>query len=100
MRTPTPLPTPENLDAFANPDTLWDWALSFGPGVRPIRAARALFPARPKGYIGAANSLKHYAFNKATAMRARLAGSIQTATVYEGICDQIYSRLPDYAKFW
>ena len=43
-----------------------------------------------KGSFKAAQSLKNYAINKITAMRARKNGNISTAIRYEEICDRIY----------
>lgn len=68
--------------------------------LRPIRAARELFPDRPKRYVESTVSLRCYADNKATAMECRLRGDIQSALMYEGICDRIYESLPDYARCW
>jgi len=67
--------------------------------IRPIRFARTLFPDRPKGYVTATIALGCYASNKATAMQCRLRGEIQTAINYEGICERIYNRLPEYARW-
>lgn len=91
--------TPENLDAMT-PDALWAWSALVGNGVRPVAAARDLFPNRPAGYVGAARDLKNYAINKAVAMKERAEGRITTALVYEAICDRIYEGLPDYARVW
>lgn len=91
--------TPENLDAMS-PDALWAWSARFGNGVRPISAARDLFPDRPEGFVGVARDLKNYAINKAVAMKERAEGRIVSAQVYETICDRIYEGLPDYARFW
>ena len=64
-----------------------------------VAEARKLFPDRPQGYLRAARTLKHYASNKATAMELRLAGKINDALTYEGICDRLYSQLPDFARW-
>ena len=86
-----------------NPDAmtieeLWQiWQRS--NSVRPIRFAREMFPTKPAGYVRAARDLGHYVSNKATAMRCRLAGQIQTAVAYEDICDRIYNQLPEYARW-
>lgn len=52
-----------------------------------------------KGSRTATNDLSCYASNKATAMSCRLRGDIQTAQMYEGICDRIYGRLPEFARW-
>jgi len=86
-----------NLDCMEI-DELWAlWKRT--NSVRPVEAAREFFPERPQGYVGAAKMLGNYAANKATAMRLRLGGKIAQAMVFEGICDSIYCRLPDYAKW-
>jgi len=61
--------------------------------------ARELFASRPKGYCRVTKDLGHYAANLATAQRCRLSGDINTAQVYETICDRIYSELPTYAQW-
>jgi hypothetical protein len=86
-----------NLDC-EDSDTLWEFWKRFN-SVRPVAQARLLFPDRPKGYVSAARSLAGYASNKATAMSCRIEGKIESALVYEKICDRIYSDLPDYAKW-
>ena len=91
-------PEPANLDAMEE-EELWKWS-TFCRQVRPLGAARALFPERPKGYVTATKDLGNYAVNRAVAIRARLDGQIETALLYEGICDRIYQRLPEWARFW
>lgn len=89
-----------NLDAMEH-DQLIDFAVRFiGHGVRPIRAARELFPTQPKGYVEYTRMLRNYAWNKATAVSCRLEGNINSALSYEAICDRIYAQLPDYARGW
>lgn len=68
--------------------------------VRPISFARQLFPTCPKGFVRATKDLGHYAGNKAMAMKLRLDGDIQTALMYESICERIYASLPTWAKGW
>lgn len=92
------LEAPINLDGFTNPKELWEFWKS-ASGVRPIATARKLFPTRPRGYVRATKDLGNYAVNKATAMRCRLDGGINTALIFEDICDTIYDRLPEYAKW-
>lgn len=41
-----------------------------------------------------ANLLSGYAWNKQTAINVRKEGEIETALMYEKICDRIYSELP------
>ena len=88
-----------NLDALPA-DDVQAFAVAIGNGIRPVAAARLLFPDRPTGYVSATGDLRNYAWNKATAMRCRLRGDIQAATIYETICDRIYDALPDFARMW
>lgn len=89
-----------NLDCMTmNPDELFTWGCRHSGTVRPVAAARELFPDRPAGYITVTKQLGHYAVNKATAMRARLDGNVQTALIYESICERIYSRLPEWGRW-
>jgi hypothetical protein len=86
-----------NLDGVA-PSELWEfWSAT--NSVRPIRMARRLFPDRPKGYVAVTRNLGCYASNRATAMKCRAEGKISIALDYEAICDRIYDRLPEYAKW-
>ena len=82
-----------NLDGFTtDPDKLMDiWA-----AVRfsPVRAARILFPDRPKAYVRTTYTLANYACNKAVAMRCRLQGDIPAALIYELACEHCYNDLP------
>jgi hypothetical protein len=61
---------------------------------------RALFPSGGNGTRLATADLANYASNKAAAIRCRERGNITGAQMYEGICDKIYSELPDFAKAW
>jgi hypothetical protein len=65
----------------------------------PILVARGLFPARPSGYGTATRLLAAYADNKRTAMQCRIRGDIEAAVVYEIICEQIYAKLPAFARW-
>lgn len=58
-----------------------------------------LIGSRCDGYTVIASKLANYADNKAVAMECRLRGDIQAASIYETICDQIYSRLPEDIKW-
>ncbi len=86
-----------NLDGV-HQDELWEFWQATN-SVRPIVMARRLFPDRPKGYVAVTRDLGNYAANRATAMKCRLEGQIDTALMYESICERIYQRLPDYAKW-
>lgn len=68
-------------------------------GRSPVNVARILFTERPKGYVTATRDLGHYCWNKTTAMACRRRGDIQSAIVYENICETIYNRLPGWAKW-
>lgn len=77
-----------------------DWLSSFWAVVhrRPRIAANFLFPSHPKGYVTATEALGAFAMNASVAMTSRLRGDIQAASIYERIADDIYKRLPGYAK--
>lgn len=86
-----------NLDSMAI-NELWSfWKRT--NSVRPIAFARQLFPNAPKGFVRTTKDLGNYASNKATAMRCRLNGEINTAMSYEIICDRIFDGLPEYARW-
>lgn len=99
MRTTTTTTTIDNLNLDGmNADELWKiWQETYS--VRPIRIARQWFADKPKGYVLAAKNIGHYASSKATAMMCRDRGDIQAAMMYEAICDRIYDRLPEYARW-
>lgn len=79
-------------------DALWDFWIQTQQACR--QTARRLFPDRPRGYVKATADLGHHAANRATAMRLRAQGHMAAAQNCEAICDQIYERLPDYARWW
>ena len=85
-----------NLDAMERGELMEFWQAT---NVTPVTEARRLFPERPAGYVSATKNLGHYAANKATAMRCRLAGRPDSALQYEAICDRIYSDLPEFARW-
>jgi hypothetical protein len=87
-----------NLDSETSEDLMHFWQRT--NSVRPISFAKQLFPTIPKGFIAATKNLGHYASNKATAQNLRLRGDVQTAMMYENICDRIYNELPEWAKGW
>lgn len=49
--------------------------------------------------LNTAREIAAYADNKAVAMECRLRGDIPAALVYEKICDDIYARLPEFARW-
>jgi hypothetical protein len=83
-----------NFDAM-EPDAL----MTFWRDHQAGRGRKVLFPDGGVGTFKATASLANYASNKATAIRCRLNGDIETALMYEGICDRIYSALPDFARW-
>lgn len=84
-----------NLDAM-NADELWAfWEKTYN---RPS-AARALFPDRPKRYTVVTDDLANYACNKSVAMKLRASGKISDAQIYENICESIYDKLPQHARW-
>lgn len=68
-------------------------------GLRPRSLARKLFPDHPKGLERATRDLHNYAWNKITAMACRGRGDVSTALHYEAICDRIYNKLPEFARW-
>ena len=63
------------------------------------RNYKQLFPQGGKGTKTAAKDIANYAINKETAIRCRIKGDIQSAQIYEGICDKIYNGLPAFAQW-
>ena len=84
-----------NLDAQTD-DFLWEF---WNFARHSTLLARQLFPGRSKGHVQALGHLAGYAANKATAMNCRRKGDIRAAQVYESICDEIYARLPGWARW-
>jgi hypothetical protein len=78
-------------------DDLMAWYKKHYNGGRKLAAE--LFPDKPAGYVKTMKTAACYAINKATAMKCRKEGKITEALKYEQICDDIYGRLPDYAKW-
>ncbi|MHC4299607.1 MAG: hypothetical protein ACYS7Y_20195 [Planctomycetota bacterium] len=90
-------PGPVNLDGMHESE-LYVFAAATR-GTSPRRAARRLFPEMPSGVLQVVRDLKNYAWNKVTAMACRSRGEIDTAIMYEGICERIYEDLPEYARW-
>lgn len=92
--------TAENFNPDAmSADDLLEFAHS-ARGLRPATKARQFFGGTtPKGYVTAFKACRAYADNKATAMKCRERGEIETARRYEAICQRIYDGLPHYAKW-
>jgi hypothetical protein len=44
-------------------------------------------------------ALSVYAEHKASAMRLRMSGDVRTATDTEAVCDYLYHRLPEWARW-
>lgn len=83
-----------NLDCLPQSELMEFW-LTHQRG----RKYRLVFPDGGRGTKRAVADLANYASNKATAMACRERGNIQTALMYEGICDRLYSALPSNAKW-
>lgn len=88
-----------NLDGEHDDNLMAFWAWGGASGSTLHRAARAIFPSRPAGYVSVTGSLRGYAANKATAMRCRATGDLAAAQVYERICETIYDELPEWARW-
>lgn len=85
-----------NLDAFMTDNALWSFYKESKCG---RELAKFLFPHKPAGYTVATKNLGHYACNKAVAMRLRNDGKVDTAMMYDTICEHIYGRLPEWARW-
>jgi hypothetical protein len=59
----------------------------------------AMFPDELEEAVPVFESLANYARAKAKAMRERASGDIQGALQLEGICEDIYRHLPEWAKW-
>lgn len=68
-----------------------------GNGVRPIKAARFLFPNRPTGYVNDTKNIRSYCWNRLTAMQCFKERRVGWVT-YVGICAEIYMALPSTAR--
>lgn len=83
-------PGAPNLDGLSRDELMTFWARYN----RPSRKDAERLVGRRKGFTTLCGSLAAYASNKATAMRCRENGNIETALSYERIADGIYQRLP------
>jgi hypothetical protein len=86
----------ENLDAMFPDDLMKFWNV-YRHATKAQRLE--LFGRTGKGTVTAARDLANYASNKATAMQCRARGDISAAQMYEGICERIYSGLPEFARW-
>jgi hypothetical protein len=87
-----------NLDAMTDQE-LSEFAQSVDQrSTQRLKAAR-MFPDNRQGRVKALRALGHYAWNACTARTCRGRGDIQAAQVYELICEQIYDRLPAWARW-
>jgi hypothetical protein len=88
----------ENLDCM-DESGLRAMAGAWDNAAAPRAVARLWFPDRPRGFTRAASMVARYAARKADAMRFRAAGRITAAQIAEETCDQIYARLPAFARW-
>ena len=65
----------------------------------PRVQATAIFPSKPRGYVRATQALRQYAELKYGAMEFRERAAIEAATYYESACKELYSVLPDFARW-
>ena len=63
------------------------------------RQSRELFPAGGPGTKTATDLLAAYAANLFAAQSCRRRGDINAARAYDSICDRLYERLPDWARW-
>ena len=94
MTTNLPINLPINLD---DESTVLDFINTFSTR-RGRWLANRLNLSGP-GSEAIANGLSGYAWNKHTAIACRQAGEIRSALIYEQICDQVYDRLPEIARW-
>lgn len=85
-----------NPDAMNN-DKLY--ALIAMIEAHPRKIAQRLFPDHADGRVRAVKDIKNYCWNAITARHLRVDGNIQTAMEYESICDRIYDRMPEWARW-
>jgi len=83
-----------NLDCQEPEDLMAFWSRH-----QAGRRYRLIFPDGGRGRKRATADLANYASNKATAVACRLRGEINTAGVYEAICERIYNGLPQWARW-
>lgn len=93
MKTYTEVP---NLDAM-NLDELADFKSFIGKNIKD--ACVALFGRSDAESIHVATCLWMYANIKELAMHDRIGGYIQTAVDLEYVCENLYSDLPEFAKW-
>lgn len=85
--------TVPNLDAMSADDLMSFWA------THQRGCNRAALGLSGPNSVNTTGDLACYASNKATAISCRLRGDINAATMYEGIADRIYQRLPAAARW-
>ncbi len=83
-----------NLDDDASIDLMAFWKRH-----QNGRAYLALFPQGGKGTKKATADLANYASNKHAARYCRISGDIQSAQIYENICQRLYDGLPESAQW-
>jgi hypothetical protein len=64
----------------------------------PVTCTNILFPWTPRGAMATTRALGNLASNLHTARLCEERGDQTGATCYRGICEDIVSMLPDYAK--
>lgn len=85
-----------NLDGMSEDELMAFWKRYN----RPTRAdAEELIGDRRKLFTVITSHLASYAVNKATSMGCRKRGDLAAATLYEGIAERIYERLPDDVRW-
>lgn len=85
-----------NLDAMSAGEL---WELQDRIGREPLKVAEEFFPVRPPKYVAQTKQLGAYACNKSVAMKCRVMGDVEAAIIYEKICDNIYDKLLEFAKW-
>lgn len=81
-----------NFDCMSAEELLNFWS-KYNRATR--KDAAELIGDKRKGYLGITSTLVSYAMAKNCAMKLRLEGEIQRATVYEQHCEIYYQTLPE-----
>ena len=89
-------PGPVNLDGMVAAE-LYEF-IAATKGMNVTRAAGRMFKGE-KLSSKTIRALHQYAYAKVTAISCRDRGEIVYAAKYEARCDQIYTELPNYAKW-
>ncbi len=85
-----------NLDTMTWDDLDAFWRLAAHD---PAGQAAKIFPSQPVGYVEATEQLALYAETRKTAMQKRAGGDVALADELDEQCDEIFVRLPTFARW-